>query len=342
MSSLTQLSLRLTRLLQIHTRIRLLQTSSVQLKTDGDDYFKKMEYGQKIELREKARTELMSKEIFVDQDEKNKETFKNALEHFVKRDNRRRGAVEFILAALKNMKLYGVHKDLDTYRALFEVLPKGKYVPGNIFQAHFGHYPKQQNCALQVLTQMAENSVIPDEEFGEIIKNTFGTRSGPFRKYCRMMYWLPKFKNLSPWPLPFILPKDTQELGMMAIKQITSVDRHTDVKVYECDELEESVDKTWIVSGQSPKQREIIETLPKNKALYVEGAFRVWLRDVQVNYFILRGEPIPRPPPITDTNDSEFNKLKLWMIGEYHKRDTVKIPNVHEQEDGEKCKKITI
>ena len=30
---------------------------------------------------------------------------------------------------------------------------------------------------------------------------------------------------------------------------------------------------------------------PVHKALYVEGAFTLWLRNVQMSYFILRGDP---------------------------------------------------
>ena len=43
--------------------------------------------------------------------------------------------------------------------------------------------------------------------------------------------------------------------------------------------------QTWVVSGQSTDQQKLIEGLKKGTALYVEGAFRVWLRENQV--FIL-------------------------------------------------------
>ena len=92
----------------------------------------------------------------------------------------------------------------------------------------------------------------------------------------------------------------------LAINQITCVDPDSFLTEYNCEEIEESIDKTWIVSGnhklwnfyriiffsfsfhsllilgQSPDQKEIIKNLPKNKALFVEGAFRVWLKKSQV------------------------------------------------------------
>ena len=120
--------------------------------------------------------------------------------------------------------------------------------------------------------------------------------------------------------MPFDLPKGTRELALLAIAQITSVDRLTEIKEYETSDLAEAVDPTWIVSGQSPEQRAMIERLDKSKALYVEGAFRVWLHDRQVSYFVLRGEPVPRPPP-PDTQIDDFRKenVKMWMFGEHHK-----------------------
>ena len=35
-----------------------------------------------------------------------------------------------------------------------------------------------------------------------------------------------------------------------------------------------AMDKTWIVSGQSEEQRQMIRGLPKDKAIYVEGGYR--------------------------------------------------------------------
>ena len=38
--------------------------------------------------------------------------------------------------------------------------------------------------------------VIPDEEMGNILLNIFGKYGTPFKRYCRMMYWMPKFKGV--------------------------------------------------------------------------------------------------------------------------------------------------
>ena len=71
-------------------------------------------------------------------------------------------------------------RDLETYKALIDVMPKGQYVPENLWQADFRHYPKQQDCIVKVLTQMEMNRVVPDEETGELLQAVFGVHSAPF------------------------------------------------------------------------------------------------------------------------------------------------------------------
>ena len=40
---------------------------------------------------------------------------------------------------------------------------QGKMVSVNIWQKAFHYYPKQQDCIVEVLTQMEINKIIPDE-----------------------------------------------------------------------------------------------------------------------------------------------------------------------------------
>lgn len=88
---------------------------------------------------------------------KDKKSYLELVKMFEGRDMRRRGHVEFIYAALAQMKEFGVHKDLEVYKALLDIFPKGKFIPSNIFQAEFMHYPKQQQCAVDLLEQMENN-----------------------------------------------------------------------------------------------------------------------------------------------------------------------------------------
>ena len=52
------------------------------------------------------------------------------------------------------------------------------------------------------------------------------------------------------------------------------------------------------------------------------GAFRVWLRDQQVSYFILRGPPVA-PPPEPETDNDDFSVISKWMMGEKSSAGTV-------------------
>ncbi|QQP39890.1 Evolutionarily conserved signaling intermediate in Toll pathway_ mitochondrial, partial [Caligus rogercresseyi] len=233
------------------------------------------------------------------------------------------GVIEFIETALTHMDNYGVHRDLEVYKSLIDIMPKGRYVPDNLIQAAFHHYAKHQDCIVKVLDQMERNSVIPDEEVGEMITNIFSIYSSPMKKYSRMAYWMPKFKNASPWPLPFDLPRDNVELAKLAIERITSVDRFTKISVYEAEEIPEDVQV----------QQRLLSHLPKDKALFVEGGFRVWLHKTMVTYFILRGEPSQRILPQGDPDDVESD-FKLWMHGERDSTSLTRPLSVHEQEDG--------
>lgn len=75
----------------------------------------------------KDQKALVLKEFFENVENKNKNTYLEMVKIFVNRDHiYRRGHVEFIYSALKNMEEFGVHKDLEVYKALIDVLPKGK------------------------------------------------------------------------------------------------------------------------------------------------------------------------------------------------------------------------
>nr|CAD7612298.1 unnamed protein product [Timema genevievae] len=187
----------------------------------------------------------------------------------------------------------------------------------------------------------------------DILVNIFGRKGHPLRKYWRMMYWMPKFKNLSPWPLPRPIPQDSQLLARLALSRMSSVDLQTSVCTYQVSWFTlpgaglyqltltknwfqtsahaDSLDDTWVVSAQSPLQRKLLDAHPRNVPVYVEGAFLVWLREAPVNYFILRAEARPRPrhePADPDDVSSLRDPFSEEGAGENAP------PTVHEQDDG--------
>lgn len=106
---------------------------------------------------EKSSKDVMIYQNFENMKEKTKKTYLEMINLFEEKDIHRRGHVEFIYSALKNMEDFGVHKDLEVYKAIVDILPKGRFIPTNIFQAEFMHYPKQQQCIIDLLEQMEDN-----------------------------------------------------------------------------------------------------------------------------------------------------------------------------------------
>jgi signaling intermediate in Toll pathway protein len=72
----------------------------------------------------------------------------------------RSGHVEFINTAIKHLDEFGVNEDLETYKKLIQVLPAGKFVPQNYIQSEFMHYPKHQQCIIDLLQKMEDNGKI--------------------------------------------------------------------------------------------------------------------------------------------------------------------------------------
>lgn len=278
---------------------------------------------------------LMRTDYFDNMKGRDKDNFSFAIELFREGDVHLRGHVEFIYVALKEMKRFGVHRDLESYKKILDVFPKGRMIQANMFQVEFMHYPKHQQCAVDVLEQMEHYGVIPDSETHQLLTNTFGQWSFPMRKVMRMSYWMPKFKHLSPWKLPEEMPDNALELAKLAVERMTSVDVTTKISIYNCSDLEDAYDLTWIVSGQSTQQQKLIEELPPNKPIYVEGAFRIWLKNVCMNYFILRGEPKPKRKEMTKDEEDDVGNLHTIFEDEFiDKALDTQTSTVHEQEDG--------
>lgn len=74
--------------------------------------------------------------------------------------------------------------------------------------------------------------VIPDDEMGRQLISIFGKKSHVFRKYQRMMYWMPKFKYANPFYVPRELPDCRRELAKIAVKRMCR-DLQTKISVFE-------------------------------------------------------------------------------------------------------------
>ncbi|XP_008544083.1 evolutionarily conserved signaling intermediate in Toll pathway, mitochondrial [Microplitis demolitor] len=265
------------------------------------------------------------------QQKKEKSTFLAVLYAYQTEGERKTGHVQFVYAALRYMKEFGVADDLEAYKAVLNTLPKGRFVAKNLFQAEMFHYPREQQCGIDVLQQMEDNGVMPDPEMELMILNIYGQHGFPLRKLRRMAYWQGKFKNLNPWPYPRPLPSDRFQLAMLAIKKIASVDVQSTITVFDTDEVENSIDKTWIISASSPDQERLISKHPLDKPAFVEGPFRIWVSKASVDYFLLHTEPPKRPSLDEIDNDDVTNMdINLWRRS---KRALALYRCIHEQDN---------
>ncbi|ESO84758.1 hypothetical protein LOTGIDRAFT_94819, partial [Lottia gigantea] len=269
------------------------------------------------------------------QDKVDKKDFRKAVDIYLKKESLyRRGSVEFINSALKQMKKYDAHRDLMSYKVLISVFPKDKMKPLSSWQSEMMHYPKQQQCGIDIMEQMERNGIIPDQQFGDLLYDRFGETSHVFRKYQRMAYWLPKIKNANPYPVPDTFPDCRIELAKLALNRMC-IDYHNKITVWEThDKEEEATQNTFIASAMSPDQQELISKHPISKPLFVEGYYTTWLRHISQQYFVLRADPQPinfeRKKAEADQELFEWETI-------FEEEQSTMITNeigIHEQEDG--------
>ncbi|XP_062849200.1 evolutionarily conserved signaling intermediate in Toll pathway, mitochondrial isoform X2 [Trichomycterus rosablanca] len=243
-------------------------------------------------------------------DAKSKASFNRVIETFSKKDIRRRGHVDFIYAALKKMPEFGVERDLAVYNKLLDVFPKEVFVPRNFIQRMFNHYPRQQECGVQLLEQMENYGIMPNVETKVLLVQIFGPKSHPMRKYQRIMYWFPKFKNLNPFPVPYELPQDPVDLARFSLNRIAN-DLDAKITVYQLPstditETGEEITNSHIVGIQGPEQQSRLAKHNPNRPVFVEGPFPLWLRKTCVHYYLLRADPVPAEEKIEEELDPEL------------------------------------
>lgn len=169
----------------------------------------------------------------------------------------------------------------------------------------------------------------------DMLLNIFGRRGHPVRKFWRMMYWMPKFKNLSPWIVPNPPPDEAFELAKLALERMCSVDLLSKISIYQTSDVASSIDDTWIVSGQSIVQKELLGEHKKESAVYIEGPFLIWLRNKSISYFILRGDARESKEKCEEDDDDVSSiDIPLFAFAKPKRSKLVIRKSVHEQDDG--------
>uniref|UniRef100_A0A0N5C0L6 Evolutionarily conserved signaling intermediate in Toll pathway, mitochondrial n=1 Tax=Strongyloides papillosus TaxID=174720 RepID=A0A0N5C0L6_STREA len=272
----------------------------------------------------------------IPKEDKNKTTFHAVLDIYLKNKTNTRGSVEFITTALKYMKEFNVHKDLDTYKVLLDSFPKGPLIPQNKMQKVFLHHPQQQHCCVKVLDEMEWNGVQPDKEIHDIVALTFGEWNFATKKAKRMLFWNPKIRHTN----KYLDGRDIDnknlnklELAELALKMMS---RDAGTNFSDAKSVDKNGNESFIVSAQSPLQRRLLFNLIrdyKDLTLYVDGPSLVYLREHQIKYVVLSCDD-PEYSKDDDLlvmdNDSYYNVDDIVYGIE---REFKKVKNIH-QEDG--------
>ncbi|XGW25709.1 hypothetical protein V3C99_006819, partial [Haemonchus contortus] len=259
---------------------------------------------------------------------RNKESFMAAIANF--RESKPRGHVEFITTALKYLKEYGIHKDLDVYKALLNIFPKGKMIPQNTFQRIFLHFPVQQNCCVKVLDEMEWHGVHPDKEIHDIVVNAFGEWNFATRKIKRMLYWMPKLRYSNKYLDRRIVEGKSltaAELAGVALKMMCP-DPGTAISLTRIAPTETEKD-AWLAFAQSHIQKNLIRDIPEDTEVFIDGPHTVYVMEHQVQYITMTCTPLYPPGDEFkhETFEEDFSHWFTEWKNERYERKT----SVHEQ-----------
>ncbi|MFH4978772.1 hypothetical protein AB6A40_005481 [Gnathostoma spinigerum] len=269
----------------------------------------------------------------VSEEERCKKTFLMTVAAFKRNAAKTRGHVEFINTALKYLKPYGVHKDLDVYKALLDVFPKGVMIPRSTFQRISLHYPMQQNCCIKVLDQMEWYGVHPDKEINDIVINAFGDWNFATKKIKRMLYWMPKLRFTNKYLDPRRVDgRNLSDVDLASVAlQMMARDLGSSLSYAKVKDKPGEIDG-WIVSAQSVLQERMVEKLKVGTTVYVDGPERVYVRDRTVFYFTLTTDPVEGVSEFCDetTTQKELEDWQeAWLNGEKFRKER----NINEQRD---------
>ncbi|PAV57462.1 hypothetical protein WR25_26886 isoform A [Diploscapter pachys] len=268
--------------------------------------------------------------------ERNKETFMAIIKLF--KDHRGRNHVDFINVSRANMKDFGVHKDLDVYKALLQVFPEGTMVPANQWQRLFIHYPQQQFCCVRLLDEMEWHGVQPDKELHDIVASIFGQWNFATKKAKRMLYWMPKLKHANKY-LDRRHVEDQNlsaaELAGIALKMMNR-DPGAELSLVTLSDIDMEVKDhpAWICYSQSFVQRNLIKELPDNYEVFVDGPYRVYVMQTPVQYIVLSCKPLREC-----TRQDEFKKDQTFddnyenWFSEWQERQRSRGRSCHEQQE---------
>lgn len=152
---------------------------------------------------------------------KTKENFIGVIDNFLAKDRYRRGHMEFLKAAMHYMEEFDLVKDVETYNRMLDVFPRERFKNRTLFDAIWAKQDPQSVLALDILTLMEDNWILPDETTYDLLHEIFGHASQPLQKCKRLIYWYQKLEEMFPNPYPKDLPESDTELSKLALVRMT-------------------------------------------------------------------------------------------------------------------------
>lgn len=269
------------------------------------------------EMKEKLDIEEEKKELIV---AKPAEIFQKAFSDYYENGKfvSRISYVEFIDEALARFDELGLSRDLNAYKELLRVFPKGRYHPKK-WEIGPVNVPQQQ-VVIRLLRKMEFNRLRPDKELNRIIISIFTKHSLVAQYIATLNYWTMKGRNIDPNPLPEEIPDNPIEMACVALYRMNS-DPLTKVIKAHSSELSDSIDKTWIVYSTSRSQNAILDDLDPKSTLYLEKAGFAFVDSKYLNFFTLKAKVDPEIAKIKakarepNPYGVNFNRLRVKFYG---------------------------
>jgi len=220
------------------------------------------------------------------------EGFVNAVEIFKNKNKNRQGHIEFIATGMKFIEAYGLEKNVEVYNAILDVFPRNRFDNRSLFDAIWPKPHPQINLALDVLTKMEWQGIMPTDETFDIVHSIFGRASFPVQKIYRLWFWFEEFKDLNPYRLHDDVYKDRIKILEAVTERL-----YEDTSGFKILELSEPVENTtssmvdyqhFLISSQTERQQKYVSLCLAEQTLYVEGPIHIWINHKMEKYFVLK------------------------------------------------------
>jgi len=208
----------------------------------------------------------------------------------------RRGHIDFICAGLKFLTPYNLHKNHEVYEVLMDVMPREKFRNTTWLDVVAPRPHPQIFLALDILTKMEFEGLIPRQQMHDLVLEIFGVKSAPLEKLGRMQFWLDEYYDLNPYKLNDDVFLDRVDIIRAAIERLFSIndyarqtERNVITKIIEISppiQEEKMINyKHFIISGRTDLTVSYIDSC---RTVFIEGPHFTWMNHHPEEYFVMK------------------------------------------------------